>query len=55
VLKHLLGGFSTIVLALHDIQLALAFCDRIIGLEKGRIVLDSPSKALTTHDLLSLY
>ena len=55
VLKRLLGGFSTIVLALHDIQLALAFCDRIIGLEKGRIVLDSPSKALTTHDLLSLY
>lgn len=55
VLKQLLNGFSTIVLALHDIQLALLFCDRIIGLEKGRIVLDSPSKSLTTKDLLSLY
>ena len=55
VLTHLLDGFSTIVLALHDIQLALTFCDRIIGLEKGRIVLDRPSKSLSTQDLLSLY
>ncbi len=55
VLKQMLNGFSTIVLALHDIQLALAFCDRIIGLEKGRIVLDSPAEALTTKDLLCLY
>jgi phosphonate transport system ATP-binding protein len=55
VLKQMLNGFSTVVLALHDIQLALAFCDRIIGLEKGRIVLDSPAEALTEKDLLSLY
>ena len=55
VLKQLHNGFSTIVLAMHDIQLALSFCDRIIGLEKGRIVLDSPSAELTTQDLLSLY
>jgi phosphonate transport system ATP-binding protein len=55
VLTQLINGFSTIVLAMHDIQLALAFCDRIIGLENGRIVLDSPSKSLTTQDLLSLY
>jgi phosphonate transport system ATP-binding protein len=55
VLKQLMNGFSTIVLALHDIQLALSFCDRIVGLEKGRIVLDSPSSALNTQDLLSLY
>lgn len=55
VLKQIFNGFSTVVLALHDIQLALAFCDRIIGLEKGRIVLDSPAEALTAKDLLSLY
>jgi phosphonate transport system ATP-binding protein len=55
VLKQLLSGFSTTVLAMHDIQLALAFCNRIIGLEKGRIVLDSPSEELTSKDLLSLY
>jgi len=55
VLKHLLNDFSTTILAMHDIQLALSFCDRIIGLEKGRIVLDSPSDALTSQDLLSLY
>ena len=55
VLKQMLNGFSTVVLALHDIQLALAFCDRIIGLEKGRIVLDSPAEALSVKDLLNLY
>ena len=55
VMNQMLNGFSTIVLALHDIQLALAFCDRIIGLEKGRIVLDSPAKALEEKDLLRLY
>lgn len=55
VLKQMLNGFSTVVLALHDIQLALAFCDRIIGLEKGRIVLDSPASTLTSKDLMSLY
>jgi len=55
VLKQLVGSYSTIVLALHDIQLALAFCDRIIGLENGRIVLDRPSNDLSQQDLLSLY
>lgn len=55
VIRQMLNGFSTVVLALHDIQLALSFCDRIIGLEKGRIVLDSPAKSLTEKELLSLY
>lgn len=55
VLEQLRMGFSTIVLALHDIQLALTFCDRIIGLDNGRIVLDSPSENLTANDLLVLY
>ena len=55
VLKHLMNDFSTAILAMHDIQLALSFCDRIIGLEKGRIVLDSPSNTLTSQDLLNLY
>ncbi len=55
VLKQMLKGFSTVILALHDIQLALGFCDRIIGLEQGRIVLDSPAGSLSEEDLLSLY
>lgn len=55
VLKRLLSGFSTVVFAMHDIQLALSFCDRIIGMEQGRIVMDSPSENLTANDLLSIY
>ena len=55
VIKQLIKGYSTMVLALHDIQLALSFCDRIIGLENGRIVLDRPTLDLNENDLLSLY
>lgn len=55
VLKQLRDSFSTMVLAMHDIQLALIFCNRIIGMEKGRIVLDRPCESITTEELLSLY
>jgi len=55
IMALLRDQFSTTVLALHDISLALSFCDRIIGLENGRIVLDSPSQPLTEQDLLALY
>ena len=47
--------FDTVVLALHDIDLALAYCDRIIGLKQGRIVIDAASDALNRNDLLALY
>lgn len=46
---------DTVVFALHDIELALATCDRIVGLRDGRIALDAPAAALTAHDLAPLY
>ena len=46
---------QTVVLALHDIELALRTCQRIVGLKDGAIVLDAPSAALTTDDLAELY
>jgi phosphonate transport system ATP-binding protein len=49
------AAHDTVVLALHDIELALSTCDRIIGLKDGRIALDAPSAALTPHDLAPLY
>ncbi len=55
VLDALCQEFSTVVLAMHDINLSLAYCDRIIGLQNGHIVLDSPSCDLTPDDLLPLY
>ncbi len=55
VLGVLCARFETVVLALHDIDLALAFCDRIIGLDQGRITLDAPTANLKRSDLLELY
>lgn len=37
---------ETLILALHDVALALAQTDRIVVLEAGRIVLDAPAKGL---------
>jgi len=55
VLDALCSDFSTVVLAMHDVNLALEYCDRIIGVEDGRIVLDQPSNKLKPEELLPLY
>jgi phosphonate transport system ATP-binding protein len=43
----------TMVLALHDMQLALELTDRIVVLDHGRKVIDAPAASLTAKDLLS--
>lgn len=55
VLCRLCDHSETIVLALHDIPLALAHTDRVIVLEAGRIVLDASTRTLTTADLVPYY
>ena len=55
VLNLLSNHFSTMVVALHDTQLALNCCDRIIGLKTGKIVMDSASVNLSEKDLAELY
>jgi phosphonate transport system ATP-binding protein len=46
---------QTIILALHDIDQALQFCTRIIGLKDGAVALDAASDQLSASDLASLY
>jgi len=46
---------QTLVLALHDVEQALHFCDRIIGLKDSAIVLDAPCSALKADALAELY
>ena len=46
---------DTLVLALHQVDQALAVCDRVIGLSGGRLVLDAPSAELCAKDLAPLY
>jgi len=51
ILRLLRQRHRTLVLALHDVDLALEHADRIVVLEAGVKVLDQPSTALSARDL----
>ncbi|MDE0812215.1 MAG: ABC transporter, partial [Alphaproteobacteria bacterium] len=55
VLGSINAAYDTTILAMHDVDLALAFCDRIVGLDDGRIVLDSAAANMKRSDLMPLY
>jgi phosphonate transport system ATP-binding protein len=55
ILRILNESHETVVLAMHDMALALEFTDRVVGLRDRRIVLDEPSSDLTTSDLAQIY
>jgi phosphonate transport system ATP-binding protein len=45
----------TVLVSLHQVEYALAYCPRTIALREGRIVYDGPSDALTLGFLSELY
>ncbi|MCK2147607.1 ATP-binding cassette domain-containing protein [Marinobacter alexandrii] len=47
--------FPTSVVALHDVELALQYCTRIVGIQDGQIALDEYSERLTSADITPLY
>ncbi len=55
VMQLLTQRFKTSIIALHDIEMALAYCDRIIGIQDGQVALDEPAKNLAPSDIMSLY
>ncbi len=55
IMKTLCEQFETLIFSLHDVDLALEFCDRVIGLDRGKIVIDDFAKNLTRTELLKLY
>lgn len=55
LLKLALSRHHTAVTALHDRELALHCCDRIIGLRDGSILINAPSQNLRLQDLNELY
>lgn len=55
VLENINEKHDTVILAMHDVNLAIAYSDRIIGLEDGRIVLDQSSSNMTPSDIEHLY
>ena len=55
ILGRLAARHETVIVALHDIFLALDHTDRIVVLDSGRIALDAPSNTLTAADLMPYY
>ncbi|MBB3190558.1 ATP-binding cassette domain-containing protein [Halomonas cerina] len=55
VMTALTQAYPTAVLAMHDVELALRFTERVIGIADGAIVIDAPSRTLRAQDLLVLY
>jgi phosphonate transport system ATP-binding protein len=55
VLESINEGHETVLLAMHDIQLAIAYTDRVIGLRDGAIILDQPTAGMVPSDLDDLY
>ncbi|MAN50523.1 MULTISPECIES: ATP-binding cassette domain-containing protein [unclassified Marinimicrobium] len=55
VLAALTDAYPTSVLAMHDVELALHFADRVVGIADGGIALDEPRDRLQASDLLTLY
>ncbi len=45
----------TVVVSLHQVDVAMRYCPRTIALNQGRVVYDGPSSALTPALLRSLY
>ena len=49
------GSGRTLLVSLHDVGLAKAYCDRIIGLRQGRLVFDLPSQSVSDYHFTNLY
>lgn len=45
----------TVICTLHQLDMALNYGERLVGLKHGKLVLDAPSRNLTTEDLHDLY
>ena len=55
VMQALIKQNTTTIIAMHDLDLARRYANRLIGIQDGTIALDAPSRAVNTHDLDALY
>ena len=55
IMETLIAKFPTVVLALHDVDLAIKFSTRIIGIKDGAICFDQSTVDLIRQDLDFLY
>ena len=52
-IRHEIG--LTVICNLHQVDLALKYSDRIIGLSGGRVVLDAPTKEVDEAYIRKIY
>jgi phosphonate transport system ATP-binding protein len=45
----------TVLCSLHQVELALGYASRLVGMRDGRIVLDGPARSLTEPEVLNVY
>ncbi|MBN2691783.1 MAG: phosphonate ABC transporter ATP-binding protein, partial [Burkholderiaceae bacterium] len=45
----------TVLVSLHQVEMALRYCPRTVALHQGKVVYDGPSAALTPDMLRTLY
>ncbi|HET8849488.1 MAG TPA: ATP-binding cassette domain-containing protein [Marinobacter sp.] len=55
IMRSLTDQYDTSVIALHDVDMALAYCNRIIGIQDGEIALDRRTSDVKTADIMTLY
>lgn len=55
ILAALGDRFETVVLAMHDVELATGFASRLIGIKGGRIAFDGPTGAIARGQIDELY
>jgi phosphonate transport system ATP-binding protein len=45
----------TVIVTLHQVELAVGWAKRIVGLRDGQVVLDRGATGLTQHDVMDVY
>lgn len=55
ILDALRQRFETAIIAMHDVDLALGFATRIVGLKGGQIVFDGPTASIPRGQISDLY
>jgi phosphonate transport system ATP-binding protein len=55
ILQNIAESKNTVILAMHDIDLALTYSDRLVGLDAGRIIMDESTVGMKASDLDHLY
>lgn len=46
---------KTLIMSLHEVEFAVAYCDRIIGLRQGQILFDAPANQVNDEMMTELY